>query len=1033
MKQRISLRLHTRIILVILCQVLTFTAYSQVTVKGTITSSEDEPLIGATVMLKNTTTGTISDVDGSFFLTVPTVMDTLVFTYTGFSNEEVPLAGRTKVDVTLSAVSTLMDEVVVVGYGTSQRGNVSGSISNVGSERLETRPVTRVEQALSGQMAGVRVRTTSGDLGAPLQVIIRGSSSVSASNEPLYVVDGFPTTDISDLVVGDIASIDVLKDASSAAIYGSRGANGVVLITTKSGQKGKTKFSFSTYRGLQTVEKKLDMMNSEQWIETANELIDRNWVARGRDIGQDYRATDSYEFRFAELNGHNNRYMPDTRWEDGTDSLVFIDWQDEMFRTAPIQEHRLSASGGNENIKFHITGTYFNQEGIILNTDFTRVNFRANLSMKFSDKLSMDMNISPTLSIANGGRATGKDAMVHYALSMVPVANLGVGIETGVFPNPTYQYAGSPVSPVAYMREITYRQDDFRARTNIGLNYKISKDLTAKLTGAFDNRALKLHRYLPTNVARRNTNEPEGALSSGILDNRGDTKFLVQGTLNYTKKFGRHSISTLGGYSVENRQWNRSFQKHANFGNDRLTTFFETTSTVQNSFFNKYDDRLLSYFGRAQYNYADRYLISASVRRDGSSRFGKNNFWGNFPSLSVAWRASNEPFMADIEAISSLKFRYSIGETGNNSIPLYRSYAELSSSNYSFNNQVSFGLATSTLENQDLAWEKTVSSNYGVDLGLFQNRFLLSVDYYVKNTRDMLYYVPVATVTGFTNGWRNIGELQNKGFEIDINTRNLTGKFKWETSLNFSRNRNTVVSLGPDDTPILAGFQARTQILEVGRPVFTYYMHDAIGVYMNQEDVENSPSMPNTQPGDIKYRDVNGDGVIDILDKDYVGNPEPDFFWGFTNTFKYKNFDLSVLVQGQIGGSIYGIIGRAIDIPGSYLHNRPAFWDQRWRSEDNPGNGSVPRIDYNTGGLYDSRWLYDATYWKIKNVTLTYNIPSTAIKGINGGQIYFSGDNLFMRDRYLIGFSPEAQNNEGGDYGGYPLYRVLTLGLKASF
>lgn len=1021
------------IALAILFQLMPTLAQGQTVVNGVVTSEDKTPLIGATVMIKNTTTGTVSDFDGSYTLTVNAAADTLVFSYTGFTGKEVPVNGRTKLDVAMNTAELLMDEVVVVGYGTTQRGNVVGSISNVSNERLETRPVTRVEQALAGQMAGVRVRTTSGDLGAPIQVIIRGSSSVSASNEPLYVVDGFPTTDISDLVVSDIASIDVLKDASSAAIYGSRGANGVVLITTKSGQKGKTKFTFSTYQGLQTIEKRLDMMDAEQWIETANELINRNWVARGQNIGQDYRATDSYEFRFNELNGHNNRYMPDTRWEDGTDSLVFIDWQDEMFRTAPIREYRLAASGGTDNIKYHITGTYFNQEGIILNTDFTRVNFRANMSMKFNDKLSMDLNISPTLSIANGGRATGKDAMVHYALSMVPVANLDAGIETGVFPNPTYQYAGSPVSPVAYMREITYRQDDFRARTNIGLNYKITKDLTAKLTGAFDNRALKLHRYLPTNVARRNTNEPEGILSSGILDNRGDTKFLVQGTLNYSKSFGRHKVSGLAGYSIENRRWNRSFQKHANFGNDRLQTFNETTSTVQNSFFEQFDDRLLSYFGRAQYNYADRYLVSASLRRDGSSRFGQNNFWGSFPSLSVAWRASNEPFMADLDVISSLKFRYSIGETGNNSIPLYRAYAELSSSNYSFNNQVTFGLATSTLENQDLAWEKTVSSNYGIDLGLFENRFLFSADYYVKNTRDMLYYVPVATVTGFTNGWRNIGELQNRGFEIDIKTRNLTGKLKWETSLNFSRNTNEVISLGPDDTPILAGFQARTQILEVGRPVFTYYMHDAIGVYMNQADVENSPSMPNTQPGDIKYRDVNGDGVIDILDKDYVGNPEPDFFWGFTNTFTYKNFDLSILVQGQIGGEIYGILGRAIDIPGSYLHNRPAFWEQRWRSEAEPGNGSVPRIDYNTGGLYDTRWLYDATYWKIKNVTLSYNIPGNAIRGINGGQIYFSGDNLFMRDHYHIGFSPEAQNNEGGDYGGYPLYRVLTLGLKANF
>ncbi|MFK7981348.1 MAG: SusC/RagA family TonB-linked outer membrane protein [Saprospiraceae bacterium] len=1017
-----------------LLMVLPLTIFSQIQVKGNVTSNEGEPLIGATVMLKNTATGTITDFDGNYVLDLPDDNGVLMISYTGYLDQEVAINGQKLINVVLPVSQTLLEEVVVIGYGASKKGTVTGSIAQVSSERLESRAVTRVEQALAGQMAGVRVRATTGDLGAPLQISIRGNSSVSASNEPLYVVDGFPTSDIADLVISDIASIAVLKDASSTAIYGSRGANGVVLITTKSGKKGKAKFSVNVYRGVQTLEKKIDLLSAEEWIDISKQIIDTRWVNRGKELGLNYQASDSYEYRIAELGGHNNNYMHDTRWEDGTDSLAFIDWQDELFRAAAIQEYQVSASGGSDQIKYHISGTLFQQDGIVQHTDFTRLNFRSNLQINFTPKLSLGLSLSPTYSTSNGGRVTGKDAIVHYALNIVPVANKDVGLETGVYPNPTYEYGGSYISPVAYMREIEYNQDDFRARTNVSLNYQLAKSLRLKLSGAADNRALKLHRYLPTNVARRNTNAIEGELSNAVLDSRRDNKYLLQATLNFNKSFGKHGLTALGGYSVESRERDRAYQKHSQLSNDKLLTFNETTSTPTNSFYQIFEDRLISYFARSQYNFDDRYLLSASIRRDGSSRFGRNNLWGNFPSVSAAWRVSNESFMQDLPAISSLKFRYSFGETGNNRIPEYRSYSELGSGNYSFGNQLAFGLATTSIENYDLGWEKTQSSNFGLDLGLFKNRIFVSADYYQKNTRDMLYYVPVATVTGFTNGWQNIGEMENQGVELELTTRNIVKKFKWETSLNLSRNTNSIVSLGPDDTPILAGFQGRTEILKVGEPLFSFYMYEAIGVYKNQAEVESLPSRSTSIPGDIIYRDVNNDGIITELDKTIVGNPEPDFFWGIMNTFKYKNFDLSILLQGQIGGEIYGMIGRAIDNPsGQTLHNRPAHWKDRWISPENPGNGVVPRVDATTSSLYDSRWLYDATYWKIKNITLTYNLPKDLFRGFRGGQVYFSGDNIFMKDNYTIGFSPEAENNEGGDYGGYPLARVMTLGLRTSF
>jgi TonB-dependent starch-binding outer membrane protein SusC len=1021
--------------LIILLTIITISVVGQTQINGTVTSGEDGlPLPGATIFVKETTVGTTSGADGEYKLTIPEGKNTLVFSFIGLVTQEIEIGNKTIINCTLQTDNTQIEEVVAIGYGAAKKGSITGAIAKIDDKRLNSRPVARVEQALSGQMAGVRVRATTGDLGAPLQISVRGKSSVSASNEPLYVVDGFPSTDIGDLVTSDIASINVLKDASTAAIYGSRGANGVVIITTKSGKKGKAKFSFNAYYGLQTVEKKMDLLNSEEWIDASEEMIDKRWVNLGNERGLDYQASDSNEFRESELGSFNKTYMHDPLWQYGADSLAFIDWQDELFRTAPVQEYQLSASGGTESIIYHISGTYMNQKGIIKYTDFTRLNFRSNLKINFNDKLSLDLNISPSNTINNGGRATGKDAMVHYAIQMAPVADKDVGLETGVYPNPTYAYAGSPASPVAYMREIHYRQEDLRIRTNIALNYKFTKSLTARFTGAMDNRSLKLHRYIPTNVQRKNTNEEEGYLSSGILRTNRDNKYLLEATLNYNQTFGKHTIGALGGYSVENRSRDNAFQKNTLFNNDKLITFNEATSSPQNSFYEMFEDRMISYFSRLQYNYSDRYLLSASIRRDGSSRFGKNNLWGTFPSFSAGWRVSNEQFMNNVDFISSLKLRYSIGETGNNTIPYYRAYAEMASSNYSFGNQIAYGLATSTLENQDLGWEKTVSSNYGLDMGLLKNRIFISADYYHKNTSDMLYYVPVAAVTGFSNGWQNIGEMKNQGFELELTTRNLVNDFKWETFLNFSRNTNEVVALGPDNTPILAGFQGRTQVLKVGEPMFSYFMYDAIGVYKDQTDVDNSPSMKNSIPGDVKYRDVNNDEVIDELDKTIVGNPEPDYFWGITNVFNYKNFDLSVLLQGQVGGDIYGIIGRAFDSPsGGTTHNRPKHWNQRWRSEEDPGNGSVPRLDGTTSGFYDSRWLYDASYWKVKNVTLTYHLPKNIINGLTDAQIYFSGDNLFMKDKYVIGFSPEAENNEGGDYGGYPLARVLTLGVRISF
>ncbi|MDD3321208.1 MAG: TonB-dependent receptor [Paludibacter sp.] len=1004
------------------------------TVKGKVKDTQGAPILGATILVLGTTTGTLSDFEGNFTITVPNSKSVIKCSYIGMEPQTFVVGNQLFPVITLNESAFALSEVVAIGYGAAKKGSVTGSIVQVNSRQLENRSVLRVDQALAGQMAGVSVKATTGDLGAPLQISIRGKTSVSATNEPLYVVDGVPTTDISDLIISDVESINVLKDASSSAIYGSRGANGVVIITTKSGKSGKTKFTFGSYFGVQSLEKKIDLLSSQEWINLDKEVIDARWVKRGKELGKDWQATDSYEYRLSQLGSFNKSYMYDPLWQYGTDSLALIDWQDELYRVAPIQEYQLSASGGSKNINYHISGTYLKQDGIIKYTSYNKINFRSNLSVKFNDKLSLDFTLSPTSSVNNGGLTTGKDMMVHRALSMAPVADKKYGTETGVYPNTTYLFAGSSCSPVAYLREITYRQEDSRMRTNLALNYEIFKGLKARFSGSMDDRNIILHRYMPTKVQSSNASATEGQLSTALLTSQRISNNVFESTLNYNTSLSKHNLDFLAGYSIEDKHSDRATQKHTQFNNDILTTFSLNNSTVSESSYELYDDRLMSYFARGQYDYDNRYLLNMSLRRDGSSRFGKDNLWGTFPSFSVGWRVSNEKFMSKIEFVSSMKLRYSFGMTGNNSIPLYRSFAELATSNYSFGNQIAYGYANGTLENTDLGWEKTNSSNFGIDLGVLKNRLFLSFDYYYKKTSNMLYYVPVAAVTGFTNGWQNIGSMQNNGYELELTTHNLNGKFKWDTNINFSHNSNKVLSLGPDNTPILSGFENKTTILKVGLPMYSYYMYDAIGVYMNQADLDNSPKMSTNIVGDIKYRDANEDGIINENDKTIVGKPEPDFFWGLTNTFRYKNFDLSILLQGQQGGKIYGIIGRAYDNSnGETSINRPAHWKNRWQSEENPGNGIIPRIDGTTSGLYDSRWLYDATYWKVKNVTLTYNLPKNTIKNITAAQIYFSGDNLFMRDHYEIGYSPEAENNAGGDYGGYPLARVLTLGVKMTF
>ena len=524
--------------------------------------------------------------------------------------------------------------------------------------------------------------------------------------------------------------------------------------------------------------------------------------------------------------------------------------------------------------------------------------------------------------------------------------------------------------------------------------------------------------------------------------NRSDTrshKYLFQTILNYNRTFRKHTVGLMAGYSMESSSGASSSLSAKQFADNSLEVFTLNDQAITGASATlTTPSRLLSYFGRFQYEYDNRYLLTASIRRDGSSRFGRENRWGTFPAVSAAYRVSNEKFWPKDFVMNQLKVRASWGLNGNNSISNGAALGLMESANYSLGSLVN-GFAPSSIDNEKLGWEKTHSWNIGIDLGFFNNRIVLAADYYDKTTKDLLYKVSVPAIMGFTKAWGNIGSIGNRGFELELTTQNLTGKLNWSTSLNVSYNKNEVKSLGEDNTTVFIGYSdSNTQVFMVGQPLRAYYMYDAVGVYQTKEDLKKYPTMTNSQVGDVRYRDANDDGVINDQDRTLVGKPSPDYTFGFTNSFRYKDFDLSILLTAQTGGKLYSVLGRAMDRPGMGASiNVLAKWKNMWRSEEEPGDGKTPGIDNkNTSSLYDSRWLYSTDFIKIKNITLGYRIPVKRFKYLSSARLYMSAENVWMWDKYDGGFSPESNN--GGktadyDYGAYPQPRTITLGVNVTF
>lgn len=1028
--------------------------WSQRTVSGTVFDADtNDPLIGASVLVEGTTTGTISDIDGNFSLEVPEGATELAISYTGYQPKIVPIEGVSNVVVSLTS-GAVLDEVVVIGYGTQKRADVTGAIARFDAEKLEERPIARVDQALVGQLAGVRVQQTSGLPGAGFRIQIRGTGSINANNQPLYVVDGFPLevseqnsgggfgtgNPLDNINPNDIASIEVLKDAAAAAIYGSRASNGVVLITTKSGKSGKARINLNASYGFQRTAKKLDILSAEEWIDRASEMIDAAWVASGPGRAASQTSAERQQI----LGSFNAGLIKDERWaQPGHPGLVFIDWQDEMFRTGAVQNYSLSASGGNEYVTYYVSGDYLDQEGIAIGVGYKRYSARANIEVNASDKLKFGVNISPSYSIASDPGVEGKDQQMHLAVSVVPVSEDTVGLDINVGDNARYNWGNSRSSPVRIVENSIGDRKIFRTLGTVYAQYNLLDGLNFRTSFNLDNADNNDKSYTPAWVTQNRT-------ASGRFTGYRRQTFVNENTLSYNKLIGgKHDLSAVAGYSYNTNKFDSwDIRVAGGFNSEVINTLNAANINAGATNTRESKNTLISYFGRVQYNFDNRYLLAASIRRDGSSRFGPETKWGVFPSVSAGWRISEEAFMQDVDLISSLKVRGSWGLSGNNGIGDYSHVSILNFANYSFGGALAPGQVPGNFANPNLSWEESETIDIGVDVGLFDNRIFASLDYYTKRNKDLLLNIPVPTAIGFSSALTNIGEVLNKGWEVELTTRNLTGALSWTTSVNFSHNTNEVVQLGPENTPILGGaWDIPHNLLRVGEPMYSIYVVQMIGI-LDQADIDGGAALyGNQQVGDPQYLDANGDGVISPDDRVLSGHPNPDYVWGINNTLSFKGFDLSFLIQGQWGGVIYSTFGRAMDRTGQgYNDNALGFYRDRWRSPQDPGasgGASEPfdKFDKYRGKAYSSfgrikntDWLYPSDYWRVRNITLGYNLGNVFKSNvISGARIYATAENYFGGDKYDGGFNPEAVNNEGDDYGAFPLAKSIIFGLNFTF
>ncbi len=982
---------------------------------GTVTDAANMPVPGVNVVIDKTTTGTATDFDGNFQLEVKRG-DILHFSYLGYVKESITITDQRQLNVVMVEDASQLEEVVVVGYGTRKKSDITGSVASVKSEELTAFPVLDATQALQGNAAGVFVQSNNGgEPGAPIDIKIRGNTSISASSDPLIVVDGFVGGTMPQ--ANDIESMEVLKDASATAIYGSRGSNGVIMVTTKKGRSGKLSVELNTSYSIQNTANKLDLLGADEFANYQNDI----------------RANEG-----------NSTPYPQGDYD--------TDWQDLIYTTGGISMTQLSFSGGSDNINFYASGNYFKQDGIVVNSGFERATFLSNVEAQVTEKFRLGMNLFGSTGTkdgvatqSDGSVSVGGDDVISLAMRMAP--DKGIYDENGDFS--TNNTVGDEVDnpyAVATQRTDETKSDVFRA--NLFANYDILESLTFKTTFGMSTENDSRGTYQPSTL--RMTAGAAGGRAS-ITEARR-TNVLSENYLTYNQEIGKGVLTLLGGYSYQKSVTQTSFSEASGFVSDDFLFHNMGSAAIYLQPNSTYTEtEIQSLFGRVNFDYNDKYLLTATVRRDGASNFAENHKYAVFPSGAIGWKISNENFLKDSQTVSNLKLRASYGVTGNPSIAPYQSLARYSTIYASLNGETVNAVTPDQPANPDLKWESSYQANFGIDLGMFNNRLNLSLDYYNIDTKDLiLANNGIPQYLGYINDeiLTNLGEINNRGFEIGLNTINISNEnFSWSTNFNWSKNQNEVVSLinGADiyGRAAPAYFSSGdTYVLREGEPVGLFWGYEYRGVYQGGELPEGTATFPNGVAGDPLFTD-DGNGQLDRADQTTIGDPNPDWTFGFTNNFRYKNFDLSIFFQGSQGGEIFNMTN--VQLFNGDANTTKDFYRSAWTPENTDTN--TPRVGANTNREISSRFVEDGSYVRLKNLAIGYNFPTNLVEriGVDHLRLGISGQNLLTFTNYS-GLDPEVNyygasgnNNtssntvQGFDFGNYPTLRTVTFSLNLKF
>ena len=1045
---------------------LSFIAQAQkIELTGKVTDqATGQPLVGASIIVTSNT-GVSTKENGAFTLSVSKDTKSFTVSFVGYIPQSVNITNAKVYTIALVPDVNTQNEVVVIGYGTQKKSSLTGAIAKFKNENLDEAPVSRVDQALQGKIAGLTIQNTSSEAGAAPKISIRGISSVNAGASPLIVIDGMPVPDgLSFLNPADIESIEVLKDAASAAIYGSRGASGVIMVTTKKGVVGKTKYNFKYSAGQKKDYKRYDIMNTKEYVG----MLFTEMQLRSTDPSV-VQTTNTV------VDGDRASYIIETALRNGQST----DWQSESLRPGGFKNIMLSATGGSKEMRYFVSGGYQNDEGIQNKSNYEKFNIRTKVDIDLSKKVKLTVNlnpsyakkISPSQNFTNFWRAPTWLPVYHNALTaaLVNTNPQYAGILPGDFAHPRHfsglKYSGNmpdgtvwtsattanpsgsaQQNPRSDVERSDIASNEYRLQSSAELSIELAKGLIFKTLGT------SLVNYTNGLSFYEREYNSEGSTNIGVFTNNKYTDLLSENTLNYTKSANKNELNILAGFTSQTTKIQNQQTTGNDFPSDDIRTLNsaaqidKTGTTGTNN-----QIGLVSYLGRINYAYDNKYLLSASYRADGSSYFAQGKKWGKFPSVSAGWVISKEKFLSDVDWLSNLKFRTSYGVSGNNRIVDFAFLDLLYGANYTYGSGTGTttpGLVSSSayLSNPNITWESTNQNNYGIDLALFRNRVNLTIDMYKSKTDRLLLQQSAMAFTGVPQFWNNLGSLQNKGIEIELSTKNIQKKnFTWTTSANISHNENKILQLGTEAFLLNQGERTEVYRNKVGDPLVVFYGFKTDGVWISQDQINSSGLTSSLTgmfvPGGLKVVDMNGDGKIDNSDRTDLGNPYPDFNWGITNNFKFKGFDFSFLIQGVQGGKL-------INGDPNYNESRRTiriYNQNRWISAAHPGDGMTP---YSTNGF---NWMLtdyvieDASYFALREVNLGYTLPSSTIKRlkINSMRFYLSAQNLYfhMANGYR-GLNPEGRFNngpyasvliDGYQRGSFPIPQTITAGIDINF